>query len=160
MINKRAFLLLMIFFGCSNNKSEQDAESISYQNLIGEWNNISMHVKFHSKNNTDSGEIFKVTPGEWENTLKIKPIRTFFRADSTWNSAHYNLADSLVFNPSGKWWIKRDSLVMMQQFPSTDTVSYFIKIWSDTCRFEAMLDWDMDGKKDDLYTGLQRKVNK
>ena len=91
--------------------------------------------------------------------VKIKPIRSFFHADSTWNSAHYNLNASLVYNPSGKWWIKENRLVMAQDFPSADTTSYSLLLKQGTALFEGLLDWDMDGKKDDIYSGRQIKIN-
>ena len=112
------------------------------------------------KKNTAEQEELIVTREEWESKLKIKPIRTFFREDSTWNSAHYNLNDSLVYNPSGKWWVQGDSIVMLQTFPSPDTTLYFLTLKSDTASFESLLDWDGDGKKDDRYLGRQLKVNR
>ncbi len=156
---KYAFVLA-ILVACnesSNTKKETDS---SAKQLIGEWNNLSMKVDIHSKNNSDSNEVFEVNRPEWEAKLKIKPVRTFFREDSSWNSAHYSLKDSLVYNPSGKWWIENDKLVMLQQLPSPDTTIYSLHIMKDTASFECMLDWDMDGKKDDNYSGKQIKISK
>jgi hypothetical protein len=65
-----------------------------------------------------------------------------------------------VYNPSGKWWIENDRLVMLQNFPSPDTTSYVLIMKNDTASFEGMVDWDMDGKKDDVYFGRQIKVKK
>lgn len=102
--------------------------------------------------------MFEVDRPQWEEKLKIKPIRSFFRADSTWNSAHYNLKDSLVYDPSGKWLIAQGKLTMLQLLPSVDTTIYNYNVRSDTATFEALVDWDMDGKKDDKYFGRQIKV--
>jgi hypothetical protein len=132
---------------------------IESNELIGEWNNPSIKINIQSKNNLDISEVFEVNRPEWEERLRIKPIRTFFRTDSTWNSAHYNLKDSLVYNPSGKWWMKENKLVMLQEFPSPDTAVYSVVLNKDSASFESLLDWDMDGKKDDLYFGRQIKVN-
>jgi len=156
---KYAFVLA-ILFACnesSNTKKETDS---SVKQLIGEWNNLSMKIEIQSKNNSDSNEVFEVNRPEWEKTLKIKPIQSFFKEDSSWNSAHYNLKDSLVYNPSGKWWIENNKLVMLQQLPFGDTTIYSFDIKKDTATFECMLDWDMDGKKDDNYSGKQIKVSK
>ena len=160
-MNKFLIGLTSIFIvacqGSDNSKNENIVES---KTLTGEWNNLSIKIDIHSKNNSDSNEVFEVNRPEWEEKLKIKPIRTFFRADSTWNSAHYNLKDSLVYNPSGKWWLEKDKLVMLQNFPSPDTSTYSLLLQKDTASFETMLDWDMDGKKDDKYFGRQIKVNR
>ena len=159
----KALLLIgvaLIGVSCNHHDEKKKTGQDNAANLIGEWNNISMRVEINSKNNSDSNEILNVDREEWESKLKIKPIRTFFRADSTWNSAHYNLEDSLVYNPTGKWWLNGESLVMAQQFPSPDTTMYVFKLTGDTASFDTQLDWDMDGKKDDRYFGRQQKVNR
>jgi hypothetical protein len=153
MIRIILVLATLIIISCNN-------EKVKREQMFGEWNNLSIRVDIETKMNTDSNEVLTVEQAEWEQRLKIKPIRTYLRADSTWNSAHYNLNDSLIYNPSGKWWIDNDSLIMVQTFPSIDTSSYLIKLSKDTASFTSRLDWDMDGKKDDLYVGRQFKVNK
>lgn len=150
--------VFVILLACNEAQDNKAAKESNSQQLIGEWNNLSIKIDIRSKNDSDSNEVFEVNRPEWEERLKIKPIRTFFREDSTWNSAHYNLKDSLVYNPTGKWWIENDKLTMLQQFPSPDTTIYLLKLEKDTASFEALLDWDMDGKKDDTYFGKQLKV--
>ncbi len=159
MIRILMALSTLIVVSC-NDQENKKADFVKPEQMIGEWNNLSIRVDIETKKNTDSSEVLNVEQAEWEQRLKIKPIRTYFRADSTWNSAHYNLNDSLVYNPSGKWWIENDSLIMVQTFPSVDTSSYFLKLNKDTASFTSRLDWDMDGKKDDLYVGRQLKVNR
>ena len=152
-------LAAAIFFVACQSDSNKQENMIESKDLIGEWNNLSIRINIQSKNNSDTNEVFEVNRPEWEEKLKIRPIRSFFRTDSTWNSAHYNLKDSLVYNPSGKWWIKENKLVMLQEFPSPDTTIYTVVLNKDTASFESLLDWDMDGRKDDLYSGRQIKVN-
>ena len=159
MIRILMALSTLIVVSC-NDQENKKADFVKPEQMIGEWNNLSIRVDIETKKNTDSSEVLNVEQAEWEQRLKIKPIRTYFRADSTWNSAHYNLNDSLVYNPSGKWWIEKDSLIMVQTFPSVDTSSYLLKLNKDTASFTSRLDWDMDGEKDDLYVGRQLKVNR
>jgi hypothetical protein len=64
----------------------------------------------------------------------------------------------LFYNPAGKWWVKNDTLTMLQTAPSPDTSYYAISIQNDTASFSAILDWDKDSKKDDIYFGKQVKV--
>jgi Fe-S cluster assembly iron-binding protein IscA len=159
-MNKSFFFLLLTFcLSCNNNTKvqvDEKAASMTKQ-LTGEWNNLSIRIDMQSKGNSDSNEVFAIERAEWEEKLKIKPIRTFFRADSTWNSAHYNLKDSLVYNPSGKWWVEADKLTMLQDTPSPDTTIYTVILKGDTASFQCLLDWDNDGKKDDKYFGKQIK---
>jgi hypothetical protein len=152
-------LTTLFCVACQDSERIENEKVIDPGELIGEWNNLSIRINIQSKNNLDTSEVFEVSRSEWEERLRIKPIRTFFRADSSWNSAHYNLKDSLVYNPSGKWWITENKLVMLQEFPSPDTTRYTMILKKDTVSFESLLDWDMDGKKDDLYFGRQIKVN-
>ncbi len=154
------FILLLILLSCNSADNNEQGGMPESQKLIGEWNNLSMKIVINSKHNTDTNDVFEVDRPQWEQRLQIEPIRTFFRADSSFNSAHYNLKDSLVYNPSGKWWIENDRLVMLQNFPSPDTTSYELIMKNDTASFEGMVDWDMDGKKDDVYFGRQIKVKK
>ncbi|MBL7738335.1 MAG: hypothetical protein JNK14_03895 [Chitinophagaceae bacterium] len=158
---KRIFIsLISVATVACNEAGEKQVNRSAYQTLAGEWNNLFIRVEINSKNNSDSNEIFEVDRPKWEEKLKIKPIRSFFRADSIWNSAHYNLKDSLVYDPSGKWWVAGDKLTMLQQLPSPDTTVYTFSIKNDTASFECTVDWDMDGKKDDKYFGRQVKVKR
>ncbi len=152
-----AVLAIIINAGCGSAETKSDEVQAASANLIGEWNNIYLRVETVTKKNTDSTEVLEVTAAEWNDKLKIKPIRSFFRADSTWNSAHYNLKDSLIYDPSGKWWLNGDQLTMLQLVPSPDTTIYTLNIKADTATFTAMIDWDGDGKKDDEYFGKQIK---
>lgn len=158
---KTLFSISMIFLlSCNSSTSEKEPGTPAAPSLVGEWNNIYLKVDINSKNNTDSNDVLEVDRSAWEEKLKIKPIRSFFRKDSTWNSAHYNLNDSLVYDPSGKWWTNGDQLTMLRLIPSPDTTIYTYSIKNDTVSFEATLDWDGDGKRDDRYFGRQiRKSN-
>ncbi len=158
-MNKFLFVIAaLVFTSCADTGSKGKNENNTAEQLVGEWNNLSIKIDINSKNNTDSNEVFAVDRPQWEEILKIKPIRAYFRADSSYNFAHYNLKDSLVYNPSGKWWIEGDKLITLQTFPSPDTTAYLLSIKKDTASFEAIIDWDMDGKKDDKYFGRQIKV--
>ena len=159
-MTKNVFFFLLCLAGCGNPEKNDPAKTPVREKLIGEWNNLSIKISMNSKNNSDSNELLEVDRPVWEQTLKIKPIRTFFRADSSWNAAHYNLKDSLVYNPSGKWWFENDKLIMMQYFPSPDTTAYDLDIKNDTATFEANVDWDRDGKKNDVYFGKQIRANR
>jgi hypothetical protein len=154
----RKFIVVaaLLIIGCNDNTKTTKQEQ-SKDNLIGEWTNTYLRIDIASKKNGNTDEVFEVDRAHWEEKLKIKPIRTFFRADSTWNSGYYNLNDSLLNNSTGKWWIESDTLVFAQEFPSHDTTKYAFTIKGDTATFQGMLDWDGDGKKDDKYLGTQIK---
>lgn len=90
--------MVFILVSCQTPKRESIAESP----LLGEWRNMSLSVALDKKHG-ESSDIFEVDEINWEEKLKIRPIRTYFRTDGTFNSEHYNLKDSLIMNPSGTW---------------------------------------------------------
>lgn len=158
-MNRNWAMITAILLAACNNDTEKtpEKEPSAASQFVGEWNNLYMKVDIVSKNNSDTNDVLEVDRSQWEEKLKIKPIRTHLRADSTWNSAHYNLSDSLVYNPAGKWWIEGDKIVFLQNFPGPDTTKYSFVLKGDTVSFETMLDWDVDGKRDDKYYGTQIK---
>src|SRR5688572_27874685 len=108
-MNRSLIGLAAIFFiTCQDSGNNKQENTFGPKELTGEWNNLSIKIDIHSKNNSDSNEVFEVNQSEWEEKLKIKPIHTFFRSDSSWNSAHYNVKDTRVYNPTGKWWLEKD----------------------------------------------------
>jgi len=95
----------------------------------------------------------------WEERLHIKPIRTHFEADGTYYSEYRNLQDSIVRRPSGTWSLKGDSLTMSQLQPEPMQMTLQLQIEKDVATFTGLIDFDGDGKTNDLYYGRQRKYN-
>ena len=163
----KAFLLLSILFSCSprtsesndsSDKNQDDTSDAKIENLkqalTGEWRNVSMKVNITSLNNTSRDSVTDVPEGQWETIMDIKPIRTVFREDGTFRSEYRNLADSIVFVSDGTWSVTGDSLSMTE---SGNTSSYFTRISNGKAEFTGYIDWDQDGKADDLYFGIQEK---
>ncbi len=121
--------------------------------LIGEWRNVSLKVDIHG----DSLTVFEANEANWEQNVGIRPIRTFFREDGTYNSAHYTLTDSLFMDVKGTWKVEGDRLLMFQNTPAPDTTICITVINGKLVEFDCTVDWDGDGAKDDRYVGVQRK---
>lgn len=148
-------LVVMILFGCQvSSKDKTNNESP----LHGEWRNISLSVELDKKHGEPS-EVFKVDEMNWEDKLKIRPIRTYFRSDGTFNSEHYNLNDSLIMNPKGTWTATDKEVIMITTSPFYDTTTCTYAIKDDVVSFGCWVDWDEDGEKDDWYLGTQKKFN-
>jgi hypothetical protein len=160
---KQVLFISAIALICSLQACKEDKKSNSDKqnaSLAGVWDNLYVRIETKTRNNTDSSEVFEVSGAEWQTKAKVKVIRTSLNADSTWNSAHYNLSDSIAYNPSGKWWVVGDSLVFHQLLPTQETNTYKFTLNGDTVIFESSLDWDQDGKKDDHYFGRQVRIKK
>jgi hypothetical protein len=148
---------------CQNTKTTGNAQTetadssplISPEHpLLGEWRSVSLKVEIYKDTFMEKLE---ANQDNWEQVLGIKPIRTFFRADGTFNSEHYNSKDSLVLNVKGTWQVQGNKLYLMQSSPKVDTV--ICKTWmrGDQAEFDCMVDWDEDGFQDDRYFGVQKK---
>jgi hypothetical protein len=149
------FLPLFFLLACDNDRQSDNNK----KKLTGEWENISLRVTLHTFQGTDSTRLVEVPEGKWEEIMGIRPIRTFYRENGTYNSRHYSLGDSLFYNPSGKWHFSGDSLVMTDTFPENGkTYRYLVRFEDDFAEFIGKEDVDGDGENDDDYHGLQRRV--
>jgi|GEM_PF-650455 len=126
--------------------------------LVGEWKNTYMKVTMESFRNSDSTKIIEVDESNWEEKLKAKTVRTFFREDGTYNSEHRDLNDSIFYNPAGKWRIEGDSLYMTDTFPEKGiSYTYWLQVNDSIAEFRGLEDFDQDGNIDDQYIGRQRR---
>jgi hypothetical protein len=148
------FLMALSFVACS---PQQTAQSNLREALIGEWRNVSIHVTINTANNSDSSAVFAADESNWEEKLRMKPIRTFYKEDGSYISEYRNLSDSLFHTASGTWSVRGDSLILNQTQPSAETYRSQVMIKDALAEFTIRLDWDQDGNEDDLYFGVQRK---
>jgi hypothetical protein len=125
--------------------------------LLGEWRNVSIRVTMNTANNSDSTSVFMADESNWEQKLRMKPIRTFYKEDGTYYSEYRNLSDSLFHKASGTWTVHADTLILNQQAPNPEMYKSKVAIKDGLGEFTIQLDWDSDGNEDDLYFGVQRK---
>ena len=110
-------------------------------------------------NNSDTDSLLQINdPFEWKQILGIRPIFTLYNADGTYYSVYRNLKDSIVHQPSGIWKVDGDSLFVNQKYPSDYVTAFHFSIDGSKVEFVGILDWDRDGESDDLYSGIQIRV--
>lgn len=149
-------MCILAFVSCTTDNENKSELS---EQLIGEWHNTSLKIIMNTYKNSDSTVVLEVSEQNWEEKMNIKPIKTFFRADNSYNSEHYSLKDSLIYNPSGKWEIKGDTLNMWDTFPNKGLrYKYKLTITNNKAEFSGIEDCDNDGKADDNYFGTQKKL--
>jgi hypothetical protein len=145
-----------LLFSCGPEQAPR--KPVNPRKLFGQWRSVYFRVEMPSFQNGDSTKTIEVNEESWERAMGLKPLRYYFWADSTYNILHYNLKDSLVFNPSGKWRIELDTLVMQDTFPKLgELYKYRIELKGDIVEFSGLEDADSDGKKDDQYYSTQRR---
>lgn len=161
-----AILCAFVLFSCESQQPRQEATEAmpgeilpaSRGQLLGEWRNVYTKVTMNTYQNSDSTKVLEVEEADWERVMQVKPIRTFFRQDGTYNSEHRDLNDSIVYNPAGRWTLNGDSLYMTDTFPQKGvSYKYKILVHGDILEFSGYEDFDQDGMKDDVYLGTQRK---
>lgn len=156
--NQLLFLFIaLILFSCRSNRVSSSGASLSQQ-LTGEWRNTYVKLTMNSFKNSDTSRVVEADENNWEHVLKSRTVRTFFRADGTYNSEHRDLKDSLFYNPAGHWHIVGDSLFMKDSFPQKGiSYQYHLSIKDKMATFRGLGDYDLDGRSDDEYFGVQRK---
>ncbi|MGE0590492.1 MAG: hypothetical protein AB7O48_18070 [Cyclobacteriaceae bacterium] len=151
-------LIVVVFFGALISCKQQDKKvgDDTPHPLAGEWRNVDLTVEYDKKNGQTT-RVFAVDENTWEDSLQIRPIRTYFKSDGTFNSEHFDLNDSLILDPSGTWLIENDMITMITTKPFSDTTACEYKINGDVVTFGCWVDWDQDGSKDDWYLGTQKR---
>ncbi len=151
------YLLQTTFFtlicaGCASGIGDHSRSipEIHINDLIGTWSNLSMKITY-----LDMDSVYEVPEGKWEEMLNIQPIKTTYLKDSTFHSEYFNLDGSPLFTASGKWYLKGDSLYLETQGMVT---AYQFTMENNVGRFVGVLDWNEDGKYNELYDGHQQKL--
>ncbi len=165
----RHFLLILLIslfaVACGNdapsNQQDTTATPKPLKEVIpGIWETISVRVVMNSVGgDEDSTSVFEVSEEQWEKTLGIKPIRTYYERDNKFRSVYRAYGnDSIVNVTRGIWNTFGDTLMLIE--PEV-TYIYDVEIRPNgTGIFRSMLDWDGDEMPDDEYIGIQRLVSK
>lgn len=141
-------LLVCLLFSCQSDPTIQEQ-------LIGTWENTSLTVTMKLADGSDSAMV--INDGEWEATLKIKPIVTTYSEDGSFKSEYFSLDDKPLGTEAGEWTVRNDSLILKSQGYDN---AYKVVFDGDKVRFISVIDWDQDGLADDHYDGWQKRVNK
>ncbi len=136
-------IALIIVFNTDRDHSEK---------MLGQWYNESLKVIYDAQHGGDS--TYNVPAGQWEERLQIRPIQTTYKSDGTYNSKYWNLQDSLIREVAGEWEVIGDTLYLTEGGVRS---GYLLEFDGDRATFTAMYDWDGDGERDDLYSGVQIK---
>src|SRR5215216_5492135 len=109
-------LCASILLSCTAKKTEIKP-SLSQQ-LAGEWQTVSFRVEMPPASGSGTLKVLDVNPQNWEEKMKLQPIRTFFNSNRVYSSEHRNLKGEVIFNPKGIWSLKGDTLIMMDTKPT------------------------------------------
>ncbi len=139
-------LLLAGIVGCAEQKTHDPI-------LVGTWQDSFLFIESADVPETDpSWEYFVATPGNWDRAMGAKPTRTTYKSDGTFSAEHRNLRDSVFVVATGTWHTVGDSLYFFQWAPDTFIASYQFAVVQDTLKFNGVVDWERDGKRNDKVT--------
>lgn len=150
---------ILLWVGCSKNfitPATGTSRPVDTR-LFGEWRNESLHVEHQTYRGKDLNYVLDVPAGQWEEKMKIQPIRTNFRPDGNYTSEYRTLSDSLFLRREGTWTATGKRLTMRERFPDKKEYVNEYTIDGNRATFKSTLDFDGDGKSDDQYSGVQRK---
>lgn len=145
-----AIAIALLVFSCGDDKNP-----IKEDILYGTWQYTSLNVNIKSVDNSSQDELFYVLPDEWTIKQGITPIITILNEDSTWENQFYTVPDSSFMKSGGTWKIENDSLVFLS---GQSRIAYSFILKDSLLTFKTILDFDQDGKIDDEYEGVQRKI--
>jgi len=145
-------MLLLLAVAICMTSTAQTIKGPLARALAGEWKNLYVKITIKDK-------VMEADSSNWEERLHIRPIHTYFNKDGSYRSEYRNLKDSLVRVTSGNWTIEGDTLMMNETAPEVSHMKFELRIEKDIATFRGLIDFDGDGKVDDLYYGRQRKCH-
>lgn len=159
---KYLFPLLFLFVACQSESSEREESTpseLTRSDLIGIWEQTSLRVAYNETLGIpDSVVVFEVKEENWIETLSVKPVRSYFLADSTYRQDFIDLEDNVYDTQRGLWNLIGDTLILISP---TATYTYTITIAANgTSQYIGILDWDGDGMEDDEYRSTQRLLSR
>lgn len=148
-------LMIVIWVGCTSQSEERPLNTksvpeIQVEDILGTWSNLSMRITY-----LDLDSLYEVPEGKWEEMLEIQPIKTTYRSDSTYQSEYFKLDGKPLFTSVGKWYLQDDSIYLESQGVIT---AYKFTRENNVGRFVGILDWNEDGKSNELYDGRQKRL--
>lgn len=126
--------------------------------LTGTWEIEKLTITMNTYKNSDTSNIIEATADNWEQKMNSRNIRTTYNADGTYHSLHRDLNDSVFYDPAGTWKIIGDTLFVQDTFPARRSYRFRVMVDSSFAEFRGIEDFDGDGKADDEYYSLQRRI--
>ncbi len=153
-----AVLAIIVAFTACDSTEKPNANN---EKIAGEWESNSILISIKSAHRIGGDSVVNIPDQEsWQKIMNLKPIHTVYSADHSYVATYRNLKDSIVAVNLGLWTMPSDStLQLIQQDPFPDTSIYSVKFLKDGAEFRRIqYDFDKDGKKDDEFFGIQRKI--
>ena len=123
------------------------------------WKSDALVVGIDTLHNSDMSVVLEVRSDQWEEKLKMQPIQTIFNPNHTYISAYIGTDGKVIKMTAGKWGVKKNNLSIHQLFPSDRQMDYRIDLAAGALELRSKIDFDNDGKNDDLFYCQMKKVS-
>ena len=165
---KNCFLPCSVFFlfllSCSQAPVPPAAEmstcssgDLKYS-LVGTWWSDEIIVGIDTINNSGTSVLVEVNKDEWREKLKLLPVQTIFNSNKTYLSAYCTTEGKIIRVTAGTWTVEKKQLNIHQLFPTDQQMNYRIDLSSGYAELRSQLDYDGDGKSDDLFYCQMKKA--
>lgn len=161
--------LLLLVTSCAEKGEEKDSpvpdvpkdattEEI-LEVLPGLWESTTIHVEMETFDGTALNQVSDIKEDDWAEELRREHLMTTYDPNGTFQWEYFDLdRDSIVKSPMMFWELKGDSLYTTDPEYQNNFIYKVILHGDSVMEFRSKVDWDFDGKKDDLYYGKARKV--
>ena len=123
------------------------------------WQMNSLVIGVDTIHNSETSAVLEITPDNWKEKLKLQPIQTLFSPNKTYISAYCSEEGKIIRFTTGRWEVEKNQLKIHQLFPSDKQMNYRIDLSDGCAQLRSKLDFDRDGKSDDmLYYEMKRVV--
>ncbi len=158
--------LLFTLLACSrapvmpmNEACSETGTGTDLQNsLVGMWQMNSLLVGIDTIYNSETSVILQIAQDEWKEKLKLQPIQTLFSPNKTYISAYCTSEGKIIRFTTGRWNVEKNQLKIHQLFPNDQQMNYRIDLSDGCAELRSKLDFDGDGKSDDLLYYQMKKV--
>jgi len=156
-------MMVAFLFSCTQSplpapEENSEVSSDLKNSLVGMWQAYDIIVGIDTIHNSGNSALLEVNNNDWRDKLKLRPIQTIFNANNTYVSAYCTDEGRLIRVTSGKWDMKKNQLNIHQLFPNDKEMNYRIELSAGVAQLRSKLDFDGDGKSDDMYYCQMKKV--
>jgi hypothetical protein len=156
--------MVFTLFACSRSPvsptvGESSATATDFKtSLVGMWQMNSLVVDFDTIHNSEMSAVLSIDKDSWNEKLKLQPIQTLFSPNKTYISAYCTDEGKIIRFTTGRWEVEKNQLKIHQLFPSDKQMNYRIDLSDGCAQLRSKLDFDGDGKSDDLFFCEMKKV--
>lgn len=110
------FALLPLLFSCSSDApvNAEPSPTFKRNDFYGVWQGVSFKARVNAGLGIeDSITSFEIQEANWEQTLSVKPVLTYYYADSTFRQEFISL-DGVVYDSiRGLWNVMGDTILLI-----------------------------------------------